>query len=188
MAFFGLTALGPQDSFELSLVDFSYLQVFTDDDVKKAFKAADKNQRGHLDIHEQVEGFFNELYQGTPKACDLARFLEKAGKSLENNRLSLDDIRSLMDQLKEEVEKERNENKWKRGSGSDFSSNHIFREKMRNHEKMRGPRERYANTITAMQEHGWRDQLDFNRQMRHGKNSCPETIYASELVKSGLHF
>ena len=52
MAFFGLTALGPQDSFELSLVDFSYLQVFTDDDVKKAFKAADKNQRGHLDIHE----------------------------------------------------------------------------------------------------------------------------------------
>ena len=50
-----------------------------------------------------MEGFFNELYQGTPKACDLARFLEKAGKSLENNRLSLDDIRSLMDQLKEEV-------------------------------------------------------------------------------------
>ena len=48
MAFFGLTALGPQNSFEVCLLDFSYLDVFTAGDIQKAFDIVDHERRGYL--------------------------------------------------------------------------------------------------------------------------------------------
>lgn len=53
MAFFGLTALGPQNSFRASLLDFSYLDVFTEADQDNAFRLVDVDSRGYLDL-EQV--------------------------------------------------------------------------------------------------------------------------------------
>eukprot|EP00903_Cladosiphon_okamuranus_P019901 g18292.t1 len=194
MAFFGLTALGPQNCFQVSLLDFSYLDVFTDLDIELAFNRVDQRKRGF--VHpEQVEEFLTELYHGKPKPCDLARFMGKM-KALpvdeggeKANRVTLDNIRSAMAQLKEEVEEETNQAKWHRGSGSDLNSNQSFRETVRRHEYIaRGPRERYARTVTAVQEHGWQDQLETNKQVTHGKKSCAETVYASELVKSGVYF
>lgn len=39
-------------------------------------------------------------------------------------------------------------------------------EQVRRHEFIaRGPRERYSRTVTAVQEHGWHDQLEVNRQV-----------------------
>eukprot|EP00752_Nemacystus_decipiens_P010664 g9496.t1 len=167
MAFFGLTALGPQNCFQVSLLDFSYLDVFTDVDMENAFNRVDQQKRGFLHP-EQVEEFLSELYHGKPKACDLARFTEKMKTFFadygeeETSRVTLGDIRSTMTQLKKEV---------------------------RRHEYIaRGPRERYARTVTAVQEHGWQDQLEINKQVVHGKKSCAETVYASELVKSGVYF
>lgn len=53
MSFFGLTALGPQSSFQVSLADFSYLNVFTDEDMVKAFKAVlDKDRLDYLTINQ----------------------------------------------------------------------------------------------------------------------------------------
>lgn len=54
MAFFGLTALGPQNSFQVSLLDFSYLDVFTAADIEKAFNVVDQDNRGFLDKSDQV--------------------------------------------------------------------------------------------------------------------------------------
>ncbi|CAM9940979.1 unnamed protein product [Ectocarpus sp. 12 AP-2014] len=189
MAFFGLTALGPQNSFQVSLLDFSYLDVFTALDMEKAFNIVDQEKRGYIHSN-QVEAFLTELYHGKPKACDLARFMEKKS-SLEGqeNRVTLGDIQSTMAQLRKEVEEETYQAKWHKGSGSEFNSNQNFREKVRRREYIaRGPRERYARTVTAVQEHGWQDQLEINKQMVHGKKSCAETVYASELVKSGVYF
>lgn len=59
----------------------------------------------------QVEVFLTELYHGKPKSSDLARFMGKmkhisgegAGGEEDERRVTLDDIRSAMAQLKEEV-------------------------------------------------------------------------------------
>lgn len=59
----------------------------------------------------QVEAFLTELYHGKPKSSDLARFVEKMehisgeGKCGEGKgcRVTLEDIRSAMAQLKKEV-------------------------------------------------------------------------------------
>lgn len=52
MAFFGLTALGPQNSFNVSLLDFSYLDVFTPADQEKAFGIVDVERRGYLELDQ----------------------------------------------------------------------------------------------------------------------------------------
>lgn len=51
---------------------------------------------------QQVEAFLTELYHGKPKACDLARFMEKMAVG-EGGRVSHEDIRIGMDQLVKEV-------------------------------------------------------------------------------------
>lgn len=62
-----------------------------------------------LDANAQVEEFLTELYHGKPKGCDLARFTEKMKtffveeRGNEASRVTLDDIRSAMAQLKKEV-------------------------------------------------------------------------------------
>lgn len=56
MAFFGLTAMGPQNSFQASLVDFSYLDVFTSEDQEEAFRAADVTRKGYLQQDEMSTG------------------------------------------------------------------------------------------------------------------------------------
>lgn len=48
MAFFGLTALGPQNCFQVSLLDYSYLDVFTASDMENAFNIVDQAKRGFL--------------------------------------------------------------------------------------------------------------------------------------------
>ncbi|CAM9522095.1 unnamed protein product [Ectocarpus sp. 12 AP-2014] len=114
---------------------------------------------------------------------------KKSSLEGQENRVTLGDIQSTMAQLRKEVEEETYQAKWHKGSGSEFNSNQNFREKVRRREYIaRGPRERYARTVTAVQEHGWQDQLEINKQMVHGKKSCAETVYASELVKSGVYF
>ncbi|CAN0109149.1 unnamed protein product [Sphacelaria rigidula] len=65
-----------------------------------------------------------------------------------------------------QVEEDSNNAKWQRGAGSDFNSNQTFREKIRRHEYIaRGPRERYARTITTVQEHGWCYQPETDRKV-----------------------
>lgn len=51
---------------------------------------------------KQVQAFLTELYHGEPKACDLARFLDKI-KTVEDSHVSFDEVRSAMAELKKEV-------------------------------------------------------------------------------------
>lgn len=68
MSFFGLTSLGPQSSFQVSLADFSYLNVFTDEDMENAFKAVvDKERPDYLNINQ---------VQGTDDPCGVMRWSE----------------------------------------------------------------------------------------------------------------
>ena len=50
-----------------------------------------------------------------------------------------------------------------------------------------GPKDYLAAPLTAVQEIGWNCHEFIEKKTVHGKKSCPETVYASELVKSGLY-
>lgn len=51
-----------------------------------------------------------------------------------------------------------------------------------------GPKEKLVAPLTAVQEFGWNAHESVEKRTIHGKKSCAETIYASELYKSGMYF
>jgi len=51
-----------------------------------------------------------------------------------------------------------------------------------------GPKEQLVAPLTAVQEFGWSAHESVEKRTIHGKKSCAETIYASELYKSGMYF
>lgn len=77
MAFFGLTALGPQNSFHVSLLDFSYLDVFTPADQEKAFGIVDVERRGYLEL-DQVSASLARTSRDIPHVHNTLQCLYKA--------------------------------------------------------------------------------------------------------------
>ncbi len=71
----------------------------------------------------------------------------------------------------------------------EFSSSNEFTEKMKTHKRMQlAPQEKYRTPITTAQEYGWHQQINVEKTERKPNISCPETRYASELIKSGIYF
>ncbi len=52
----------------------------------------------------------------------------------------------------------------------------------RNEYIARGPRERYARTLTAVQEHGWQDQLEINKQVTVREDPLYAVVFACDFV------
>lgn len=84
---------------------------------------------------------------------------------------------------------------------TNFTSFKELQEAKRKHSRLVvGPQEILVKPLTAGQEYGWHydEQKDVNgkemsallkaRQNIHAKKSCPETIFASELMKNGIYF
>ncbi|CAM9289706.1 unnamed protein product [Discosporangium mesarthrocarpum] len=187
MAFFGLTALGPQNSFSVALQGSCSIGIFSDKDLEKAFSAVDKDTRGYIEGVE-LKNFLVALYHGEPPKGDTECFMERFDEK-KDGRISLEEIIRKVASIQKEVQDKFEESKHNRGSGSEFSSNFEYREHVRRqHFTARGPRQRYSSPLTEQQELGWEPQLPLKWEAIRGKKSCPETVYASELVKSGVYF
>jgi len=52
MAFFGITALGPQNSFKTSLVNAIGITMFKDEEYKAAFEKIDTDKSGFITMDE----------------------------------------------------------------------------------------------------------------------------------------
>ncbi len=71
----------------------------------------------------------------------------------------------------------------------EFSSSHDYRQKLRAHKRVQlDPQEKYTAPMTSAQEYGWFTQTSVERTARKPNISCPETRYASELVRSGIFY
>ena len=76
-------------------------------------------------------------------------------------------------------------------AGNGYKSNEEYRQAIRTQQGLEtGPRDAQLRPLTAAQDLGWQKDGSSNtaRVFIHGKKSCPETVYASELVKSGRFF
>ena len=71
-----------------------------------------------------------------------------------------------------------------------YTSYQEYKDATHRHVRVRrGPKQKWEEPLTSSQEWGWTvDSFDFSSQKIHGRKSCPETIYASELVKSGINY
>lgn len=179
MAFFGLTALGPQNNFRASLLGQPTLHLFSEEEVRDAFN----------DVVGVKQKLCKEC-RGDPPKHEVQRMRAELVNAGEH--VTWKDVKDAFRRLREESEK-----RWLEPvplpSDSSASHRHSSYSEYRdaNHRHIRskrGPREFLGDAITSNQQYGWEVQDQDNRPVHkiYGKKSCPETLYAAALVKSGI--
>ena len=76
MAFFGITALGPPNSFQSSLVNALGINVFSEEEFEKAFHRVDRDGSGAI-TPDEVEELLYETYGFPPLEQEVAMFMEE---------------------------------------------------------------------------------------------------------------
>uniref|UniRef100_A0A7S2V2Y5 EF-hand domain-containing protein n=1 Tax=Fibrocapsa japonica TaxID=94617 RepID=A0A7S2V2Y5_9STRA len=186
MAFFGLTSLGPQDSFATSLLDTINLNIFSDEDFETAFKKVDRDGSGFIERNE-IEALLREVYRGDCPRNEVEMFMAKFDTN-QDGKISWEEFVSTLCELRQEVEEQEKAKEQRVGPASQFSSNLEYRENMHKHTRLNtGPTDKYNQPMTASQEYGWQHK-EVDQAPRAGKKSCEETLYAAELVKSGMYY
>lgn len=185
--FFGLTALGAPCPYNPKLLDTVTCDIFTDDDIEDAFQKA-----APFSGQERLRKFFSFLYRGEYRNMELERVSEilvQQESCMADADASLEQIRASLATLKREGAEVQKCREYGKGSGSEFSSNQLYREHRYQHVRYRsGPAEKYSEPLTESQKIGWTAPPEFRSAAfeKHPKKSCAETIYQDELVKSGF--
>lgn len=197
MAFFGLTALGAQNSLAASLPSSLLLDTFTDAELQRAFNSVTDGQT--LQSQEELKEVMEALYRGPapPQEVDLLIELlpfdeADEGKADDTTTGSTKAVTfAVFLEAVAEVQVVAkaccSDQKDRTGEACEFTKYSDLREHMRRHRRVKhGPTEKFTTPVIASQEHGWHpDQGNMNGP-RRGKLSCPETIYQAELIKAGV--
>ena len=192
MSFFGLTALGPKNTFQASRLGQPTLHLFLEDDLKKAFDsvAANTEDGANQSISlDAVSKVLDQMYKSTAPAQDaqlLTSELERIGY---RDNISWENLLYCFKNVVERIESNI-DNVMKETDSSYFGSHSNYRDAMRRHKRaVDGPEKLLSKPLTASQEYGWFGG-DGNGARSNprimGKKSCAETIYQSELIKSGV--
>mmetsp|Transcript_25669 Transcript_25669/g.33614 ORF Transcript_25669/g.33614 Transcript_25669/m.33614 type:complete len:187 (+) Transcript_25669:58-618(+) len=186
MAFFGLTSLGPQDPFNSSLVDTVNLNIFSDEDFESSFRKFDKDGSGFIE-RDEIQALLEDVYRGPCRQVEVDLFLEKFDQN-HDGKISWEEFQSTLMTIRSEVEEQEKEKEASVGIGSEFKSNEEYRRHLHKHTRLdRDPNQKYHTPMTATQEIGWKNH-EMPPEQRHAKKSCEETLYAAELVKSGVYY
>mmetsp|Transcript_22023 Transcript_22023/g.37294 ORF Transcript_22023/g.37294 Transcript_22023/m.37294 type:complete len:184 (+) Transcript_22023:100-651(+) len=183
MAFFGLTALGQQNTFHASSILATNLHVF----VEKDFESAWNRVTGSAASCEgaQLSEVFIKLYHGPVPEHDAERLSEAfEGGIMDVTFEKYMDTMMFLRQRALDIE----ENPCHpSGSNCDVSTNSAFLESIRRH--IRVPRElqkKQSVPLTSAQEIGWEKQ-DLQPPVA-GREGSHITKFAAELVKNGIYY
>ena len=199
MAFFGLTALGEQNTLQASLRESLLLEIFTDEvssvlpfltllfpffqDYLSSFNNVSAD--GFTVTSDQLPSLLEDVYHGEVPEADQAIFLslfegkEEVNKSDFESKLA--EMRRLCKEKREELEA--------------YCSNAIesvqlseFNLMKKYHHTREGPREKYASPLSSGQEIGWTHPPRDIRTEHHGKVQCEETKFVAHLIQNGIYF
>lgn len=185
-SFFGLTALGPNSVFQAASRGQPTLHLFdAESDLKKAFLASTTENHRNNDVlpTKAIYRVLDIMYLGPAPDTDLQILM----KELEGTESV--SWRALSAAFQRAVDKIEAESKLKDDEiGSNyFGSYHDYRDAMQRHKRTRdGPQTVLERPLTVSQEYGWNINNNTHKPEIFGKKSCPETIYAAELIKSNV--
>lgn len=191
MAFFGLTALGPQNSFQNASKCFRNLQIFDEAD----FTAAWNRVNGAVDAKfchiSKLGDVMRTLYRGPVPANDnevLVVAFEEESKYFETpNVLSFVTYIRVMQRLAKDAEREEALMNDTPLSVCEYNSSLAIQQDMlRNKRCNRNPQEKQIQPLTSAQEFGWAKQ-ELVRPSA-GKPGSDITKFAAELIKNGVYY
>ncbi|KAJ1437632.1 hypothetical protein B484DRAFT_477360 [Ochromonadaceae sp. CCMP2298] len=188
MAFFGLTALGPQNTFETLSTNFRYIQVFDEDDFKEAWiKAIGK------DIHHcnssRLADITRALFQGPVPLNEQGPIQEafENGICEVPDTISLDSFMKTMIGLRTEAEEDVKRMEGKPKPTCEFNSSSELSKALKKNAAMKKEvQTKLTAPLTATQEYGWQKQ-DLVPPVA-GRGGSDITKFASELIKNGIYY
>jgi hypothetical protein len=180
MSFFGLTSFGPQDTIKNNLLRELNIANFTEEEFATGFDCVDKMDSGYLESHE-VRFVFTRVYGSEPAEVEIEEFLKlfEVGSQITKEQF-LDAIKKVKEQTA----------KIDPGSSTEFSSNLEYQEAIHKHTRLQyDPKKKFRTPVLESQKYGWKAPSDIEKSVeRKPKKNCDETMYAAEMIKTGIYF
>jgi len=213
MAFFGITKLGPQNSFQDSLKKASVITCFAEAEFESAYARVATRRGVSTLTADAVPAILEVVYHGPAPETDLLRVQHQLAACGADAELPVADFLAAVAAAKAEEEQWEATQKNIVSGGSEFASSKFYRDHITRHTRMdrnpnekraarvsrhaprrarraagdRAPPRRYNQPLTANMEIGWTPP-DCYTAPRAAKKSCEETVYAAELIKAGVYY
>jgi hypothetical protein len=188
MAFFGLTALGPQNTFAVSSTGFRNIMIFSDDDFTQAWNKVNKGHAPHC-LRSNLPEILKALFHGPIPESDKG-FLEKG---FSDGEFELPDTMSYVAYMrilvKMRAEAEANEQHLQSitNPNCEYVSVSEFHLAIKKNAAMtREVQTKQTLPLTSSQEFGW--QKEKLLPPVAGKPGSDITKYAAELIKNGIYY
>jgi hypothetical protein len=184
MSFFGITALGPPNQFQSALVNALGINTFSEEEFKAAFHKCDRDCSGVITADE-VENLLFETYGFPPLEEEVAMFMEQFDAN-KDGKVTWDEFVAALNILKEKVNK-------KATGAKEYKSWNKMRDDRFKHRRMEGElQDKYKQPLTFNQSVGFHHADPIQKEItvtdRKPIRKCPETKYAEEMIKTGIHF
>jgi hypothetical protein len=188
MAFFGLTALGPQNAFEANSTTFRYIQVFDEDDFKEAWVKVCGSEAQHCH-RSKLPSILKALYHGPVPGNerDVINDAFDSGTFETPETISLDSYMRILLKLRNEAEDDTRRREGKPNPNCEFNSTSELALAMKKNAAMkRELQTKLTAPLTATQEYGWEKQ-DLKGPVA-GRGGSDITKFAAELIKNGIYY
>ena len=193
MAFFGLTALGPQNTFLSVSKVFRNLQIFDETDFENAW--AKVNGAGaKFCAAEKLGEIMRALFRGPVPENDndvIVRAFEAASEGFETKGMIpyVMYLQTMVMLAKEAEEAEIQCEKNPLPTCEYTSSKEIQLARLRNRTFKLDPNQKQHTPVTCQQEYGWHDGSEILKSgTRASRQQSDITKFAAELIKNGVYY
>mmetsp|Transcript_23576 Transcript_23576/g.41791 ORF Transcript_23576/g.41791 Transcript_23576/m.41791 type:complete len:187 (-) Transcript_23576:2244-2804(-) len=183
MSFFGITSLGPQNSFKTHLVNAIGLTIYSLEEFKAAFARIDRDGSGYIDV-EEVKALLRGTYGCEPLDEEVAMFMIEFDSN-SDGRISWEEFASAVQRIREDLEE-------KSKRAVEVTSFETWNYRRRKHIRAeQDPTEKYRKPLTFGQTYGFFNEAEAKQQSTSMKTfyrkKCDETRYADAMISSGHH-
>lgn len=184
MSFFGITALGPPNTFQANLVNALGINVFSDEEFESTFRRVDKDNSGTI-TPDEVEELLTETYGFPPLEEEVKMFMDEFDLN-NDGRVTMEEFKSALTRMRQKMDE-------KAQQGREYGSNLQMREDRFKHKRMNGDvTGKYKLPMTSAQRNGFynndEQQQDIAKMTTYPVRKCQETKYADEMVRTGFLF
>ena len=127
MSFFGITALGPPNTFQANLVNALGINVFSDEEFESTFHRVDKDGNGSI-TPDEVEILLTETYGFPPLEEEVKMFMEEFDLN-QDGRVTLQEFKSSLIRMRQKMDE-------RAAQGREYTSATQMREDRFKHRRM----------------------------------------------------
>mmetsp|Transcript_125634 Transcript_125634/g.351841 ORF Transcript_125634/g.351841 Transcript_125634/m.351841 type:complete len:177 (-) Transcript_125634:317-847(-) len=170
-----ITALGPKNPWTANLLSALGIMHFSNEEIKETFDAL--TDRGDSIDKARVFELLRAAFGFEPMPEEMGLFVS-ALQLDEDGEVSWAELEDAFDQIRETLTGVSK-------NAVEYTSTQDMKDDLIKHRRMKkDPMDKYKGPMTESQSIGWHEEEVFNE--RFPKNSCAETKYADEMIKSRL--